>query len=439
MTILDQVIATIRNSKNKSDSKYNLIEAFDFSEAQAEAIVSLQLYRLTNTDVTALENERLQLNEDIASYQAILSDDKVLYGRMKSELRAIKKAYASERRTEIQDEIQEVIVKKQLLISEEDVIVVVTRGGYIKRSSLRSFKASGIEEVGLRDGDHVQFLEKMSTLDQLVFITNKGNYIFQPVYELQDIRWKDLGEHISQRIAFASDESIIGVFKYDENSKDNLLLASAAGMIKQTALSEFKEFRGYKNKSSLAMNLSSDTDQVIGVYRIDGATDQSQAQVILVTHFGFTLRYSIDEISIIGARAKGVKSINLKQDDYVVGLSYAAVPDDNLQLMMVTQRGHMKRLKWTEINVLGRAKRGLVALKELKTNPHRFVAAFEVINTKQVFEVLTSQSHRENFRTGDVAIANRYSNGSMLVDEKNHGQISLVTPLIDFTSFNPEK
>ena len=330
-------------------------------------------------------------------------------------------------------------MKKQLLISEEDVIVVVTRGGYIKRSSLRSFKASGIEEVGLRDGDHVQFLEKMSTLDQLVFITNKGNYIFQPVYELQDIRWKDLGEHISQRIAFASDESIIGVFKYDENSKDNLLLASAAGMIKQTALSEFKEFRGYKNKSSLAMNLSSDTDQVIGVYRIDGATDQSQAQVILVTHFGFTLRYSIDEISIIGARAKGVKSINLKQDDYVVGLSYAAVPDDNLQLMMVTQRGHMKRLKWTEINVLGRAKRGLVALKELKTNPHRFVAAFEVINTKQVFEVLTSQSHRENFRTGDVAIANRYSNGSMLVDEKNHGQISLVTPLIDFTSFNPEK
>lgn len=125
MTILDQVIATIRNSKNKSDSKYNLIEAFDFSEAQAEAIVSLQLYRLTNTDVTALENERLQLNEDIASYQAILSDDKVLYGRMKSELKAIKKAYASERRTEIQDEIQEVIVKKQLLIPEEDVVVVV--------------------------------------------------------------------------------------------------------------------------------------------------------------------------------------------------------------------------------------------------------------------------------------------------------------------------
>ena len=187
------------------------------------------------------------------------------------------------------------------------------------------------------------------------------------------------------------------------------------------------------------MNLSSDTDQVIGVYRIDGATDQSQAQVILVTHFGFTLRYSIDEISIIGARAKGVKSINLKQDDYVVGLSYAAVPDDNLQLMMVTQRGHMKRLKWAEINVLGRAKRGLVALKELKTNPHRFVAAFEVIDTKQVFEVLTSQSHHEKFRTGDVAIANRYSNGSMLVDEKVHGQISLVTPLIDFTSFNPEK
>src|SRR5699024_12054494 len=112
----------------------------------------------------------------------------------------------------------------------------------------------------------------------------------------------------------------------------------------------------YKNKSSLAMNLSSDTDQVIGVYRIDGATDQSQAQVILVTHFGFTLRYSIDEISIIGARAKGVKSINLKQDDYVVGLSYAAVPDDNLQLMMLNERWHMKRLKCIENKVIVRYK-----------------------------------------------------------------------------------
>lgn len=439
MSVLDQVIKTIRNSKNKSDSKQNLVKEFDFSETQAEAIVSLQLYRLTNTDVTALENERLQLNEDIASYQAILSDDKVLYGRMKTELKAIKKSYASPRRTEIQDEIEEVVVKKQLLIPEEDVVVVVTRGGYIKRSSIRSFKASGVEEVGLRDGDHVLYMSKLTTLDQLIFITNKGNYIFQPVYELQDIRWKDLGEHISQRIAFASDESLIGVFQYDIESKDNLLLASSAGMIKQTALSEFKEFRGHKNRSALAMNLTSDDDRVVAVHRISGETKQAEAQVILTTHFGFTLRYPIEEVSVIGARAKGLKSINLKQDDFVVGAVYAAEPDDNLQIMIVTQRGHMKRLKWAEVNLLGRAKRGLVALKELKSNPHRVVAAFEVADTNQLFEVKTSQDSIQTFRTGDIPIANRYSNGSMLIDEKIDGYITQVTPLMNYTAFNPEK
>ncbi|OYQ67831.1 DNA topoisomerase IV subunit A [Aerococcus sp. 1KP-2016] len=438
MSILDEVIAVIRNSKNKSDSKQNLIREFDFSETQAEAIVSLQLYRLTNTDVTALQNERLQLNEEIASYQAILNDDKLLYARMKTELKAIKKAYASERRTEIQDEIEEVIVKKQLLISEEDAIVVVTRGGYIKRSTIRSFKASGVEEVGLRDGDHVLYMAKHTTLEQLVFITSKGNYIFQPVYELQDIRWKDLGEHISQRISFASDEYIIGVFPYAENSKDNLLLATAQGMIKQTGLSEFKEFRGYKNKAGVAMTLSSDTDQVISVYKVDSSTDQTKAQVILTTHFGFTLRYPIEEISIIGARAKGVKSINLKQDDYVISAVYAAEPNDNLQIMMVTQRGHMKRMKWAEINVLGRAKRGLVALKELKANPHRIVAAFSVEDTNQMFEVISSHGKILLLRAGDIPIANRYSNGSMLVDEKENGQITTVTPIIDYQNFQSE-
>lgn len=438
MSILDEVIAVIRNSKNKSDSKNNLVQEFDFSETQAEAIVNLQLYRLTNTDVTALQNERLQLNEDIASYNAILSDDKLLYARMKTELKAIKKAYSSDRRTEIQDEIEEVVVSKQLLIAEEDVVVVVTRGGYIKRSSLRSFKASGVEEAGLRDGDHVMYMEKHTTLDQLVFITSKGNYIFQPVYELQDIRWKDLGEHISQRIAFSSDESIIGVFPYSENSKDNLLLASSKGMIKQTALSEFKEFRGHKNKSAVAMNLTGDDDKLIAVHRVSADSDQSTAQVILTTNFGFTLRYAIDEINTIGTRAKGLKSINLKQGDIVVGVVYADKPTDQLQMMMVTQRGHMKRLKWEEVNVLGRAKRGLVALKELKTNPHRFVKAFGVEDTNQQFEVNTSQGHTDIFRTGDIPIASRYANGSMVVDEKTEGQITEVTPLIDYQNFTLE-
>ncbi|AMB98687.1 DNA topoisomerase IV subunit A [Aerococcus urinaehominis] len=431
VSILDEIITTIRNSKNKADAKKNLANQFEFSEVQAEAIVSLQLYRLTNTDIKSLQDERLDLNEDLARFHTILSDEKALFKLMKQELKTIKTNYASPRRTSIEAEIEEVVVEKQLLIPVEDAMVTVTRNGYIKRSSLRSFGASKPEEVGLREGDQLVYMAEMQTTDNLIMITSKGNYIYQPVYELQEIRWKDLGEHASQRLPLQADERIIFVTPYLEDSQAKLLLASQEGMIKQTPLADFKSFRGYKKKMALAMNLQSPSDQVIQVYRIEDQVDPDQAQVILFSKFGFALRYSLGEISTVGSRAKGVKSINLKAGDQVVGLAYQNQVNDQAQVIVFTQRGHVKRMNWEEISVLGRAKRGLQVLKTLKTKPHYLVAAYQIDNLKDRYQAYTSQGDLLTLMAGDVNLANRTSNGSALIDETIHGQVILVTKLLN--------
>ncbi|MFR2689243.1 MAG: DNA topoisomerase IV subunit A, partial [Enterococcus faecium] len=217
LSILDEVIATIRESKDKKDAKKNLVDVFQFTEEQAEAIVTLQLYRLTNTDITELQKESESLIAQITELNKILSNDKELFSVMKKELREVKKNYSSARLTTIEDEIEEIKIDTQVLVAQEDVIVSVTREGYVKRTSLRSYSASKPEEIGMREGDYLLYSGELSTLDHVLLITNKANVIYRPVHELPDLKWKDAGEHISQTISNLSvDESILAVFPYQK-------------------------------------------------------------------------------------------------------------------------------------------------------------------------------------------------------------------------------
>ncbi|AEA01728.1 MULTISPECIES: DNA topoisomerase IV subunit A [Aerococcus] len=429
ISILDQVITIIRNSSDKKDAKNNLISEYQFSQAQAEAIVTLQLYRLTNTDITALQEEKLSLNEAINQYQAILSDETILMKLIQSELKAIKKAYATDRLTKIEAEVEEIKIKKEFLIPDEEVVTVVTRGGYIKRSSLRSYQSSNFADLGLRDGDHVLYLAAHSTLDNLVLITNKGNYIFQPVYEMQELRWKDLGEHLSQRIPIASDEKIIQVYPYAKDSQDTIVLATREGMIKQSKLSELKKIRGHKNKASQIMPLSSPLDEVVNCYLVNNQSDKQNGEVILFTALGFSLRYQISEINTVGLRAKGVISINLKDQDQVVNFVYQDQVDEDQQILLATQRGYMKRMRWRDIQTMTRAKRGLMVLREVKSKPHRLVQALEVESTQEVYELYTSNGELSQIKAVDVPLHERYSNGSQIIDEGRLGELLDVIPL----------
>lgn len=411
LSILDEVITLIRNSKNKKDAKDNLVAEFEFTEAQAEAIVMLQLYRLTNTDIVALENEHNELANLIKEYRHILDNHDALLQVIKSELTDIRKRFKSERLSSIEAEIAEIKIDKEVMVPSEDVVLSITRQGYIKRTSTRSFNASGVTEVGLKDGDSLLKYQTVNTQDTVLVFTNKGRYLFIPVHKLADIRWKELGQHVSQIVPLDDYETVVDVYN-EQSFKDDAfyVLATRNGMIKKSNVSLFKTTR--YNKPLVAMKVK-DNDELINVIRLN--EDQL---ISVLTHKGMSLTYSSEELSDTGLRAAGVKSINLKDEDFVV---MTDVVDSDSSIIMATQRGAVKRISYKILHQAKRAQRGITLLKELKKNPHRVVAGY-VVKDESMY-TLYSESHSEEGQITDIHLSEQYTNGSFVVDVKEFGDV----------------
>ncbi|MBY8574126.1 DNA topoisomerase IV subunit A [Lactiplantibacillus plantarum] len=418
MSILDQVIKTIRGSKDKKNAKQNLVSQFDFSEIQAEAIVTMQLYRLTNTDVTQLEKESAELAKAIATYQLILAEPKELDKVLRRELKAVQKAYPTSRLTEIQNEIQELKVKTEVVIPQEDVIVMISHDGYIKRTSLRSYSASEPDDNGLKDEDYPIYLAKNSTLDHLMMFTNMGHLIYRPIYEIADAKWKDTGEHISQTIGLAENERITWVYSFENlKATGKFLVATSDGYIKQTAFADYTPGRTYKTRASQFIKMKSDDATVVTVEYLPAAPTGT---LILITQHGYGLRYDLSEVPTIGAKAVGVKSMDLR-DDAIVRATIAA--DDDL-IAMITQRGSFKKMKVADLPVTSRARRGVQVLRELKNNPHRVVDYVLVASDANgvALDVLTDRGKHHSILNDDYPTSARYSNGSFVVDTDTEGE-----------------
>ncbi|MCM3116337.1 DNA topoisomerase IV subunit A [Neobacillus sp. MER 74] len=417
LSILDEVIATIRASKDKRDAKDNLIAKFDFTEPQSEAIVSLQLYRLTNTDITALRQEAEELAKKIEELTSILASEKTLFSVIKKELKDVKKRFADERRSKIEAEIEELKINLEVTVPSEDVIVTITKHGYVKRTSTRSYAASNGQDLAMKDSDRLLAQLEMNTKDVLLLFTNKGNYLFCPVHELPDIRWKDLGQHVANIIPIDRDEEIIQAIPVKDFEADLFLVfITKNGMAKKTELKQYKAQR--YSKPLVGINLKDD-DQVIDVHLTDGTNE-----LFLITHLGYALWFHEEEISIVGARAAGVKGINLKDDDFVIG-GKIIHPDSNETIVIATQRGAVKRMKMKEFEKATRAKRGVVILRELKSNPHR-IAGFDIANEQDVIFIQTEKGHLEELNTIDIHYSDRYSNGSFILDEEENGKVTTV-------------
>lgn len=417
LSILDQVIATIRASKDKRDAKNNLIKQYDFTEAQSEAIVSLQLYRLTNTDITALQNEANELAKKIDELTAILGSENKLFSVIKKELKDVRKRFADERRTKIQAEIEEIKINLEVLVASEDVIVTVTKDGYIKRTSQRSYAASNGLDFGMKDTDRLLAHLNINTTDVVLLFTNKGNYLYLPVHELPDIRWKDLGQHVANIIPLERDEQIIKALPVTNFEKEAFLLfVTKNGMVKKTELNQYKAQR--YSKPLVAMNLKN-KDEVLDVYLTDGTKD-----LFIATNLGYALWFSEEEISPIGIRAAGVKGINLKDGDFVRGGKIIEDPGSQ-SVVIVTQRGAIKRMKLGEFEKATRAKRGVVMLRELKSNPHRIVGV-EIVKNEDEIVIQSEKLQTETVRAGDIRFNDRYSNGSFIMDEADSGKIKTV-------------
>ena len=424
ISILDEVIALIRASENKADAKENLKVSYDFTEEQAEAIVTLQLYRLTNTDVVILEEEQAELREKIAMLSAIIGDERTMYNLMKRELREVKKKFGNPRLSELQDKANTIEIDTASLIVEEETYVSVTRGGYIKRTSPRSFNSSTVDEVGKREDDRLIFVSSAKTTQHLLIFTNLGNVIYRPVHDLADIRWKEIGEHLSQTITnFETNEEVICTELVDNFDEGTYFAVTKLGQIKRVERKEFSPWRTYKSKSVKFAKLKNEDDQIITLSPI------KLDDVMLVTKNGYALRFNIEEVPVVGAKAAGVKAINLKKDD-VLAAAFIANTDS---LYILTQRGALKRMAVADIPVTSRANRGLQVLRELKSKPHRIFQAGPVFGEQpaeldlfssdhptaeeeQILSIVSNKGTTYQVNLADLGLSERTSNGSFISD-----------------------
>jgi len=417
ISILDELIQTIRASKDKSDAKKQIIAKYDFTEEQAEAIVMLQLYRLTNTDITSLEREADELKKQIAELSLILNSEAKLFQMIKADLKQLKKTFGDERRTVIEEKSDDLTFDIEVTVAKEIELTSITRDGYVKRTSLRSYAASNCEEFAIKENYHLIRLIELNTTDHLLLFTNKGKFISFPVHELPDIRWKDMGQHISNLAALDKDEFIVqGIPVRSFDTEQYVVFFTKNGMIKRSSIKQYQVQR--HSRSFIAINLKND-DEIVNVFQTDGYSD-----VFVATNTGYGLWYHESEVSVVGQRAAGVKSIQLKEGEHVVN---GAVFDElhEPSLVVVTQRGACKRMELSEFTRSTRAKRGLAMLRELKRKSHR-IKGFMTIYENESIYFATVKGEVHHTVPLELSASDRYSNGSFVIDVDHQGEVTEV-------------
>lgn len=401
ISILDEVIKVIRASKNKQDAKDNLVKEFEFTPEQAEAIVVLQLYRLTNTDVVALENEKASLEKIIAGLTSILGSEAVLKSVMKKDLRDVRDSYDTPRITEIKDEITEIKIDTTAMIPKEDVVVLVTKDGYIKRTSFRSYTASNPEDITIKENDYIIGLYEMNTTDTLLVFTTAGNYLHIPVHIIPDLKWKDMPKHVSNLIEMTSGESVVAAIPaYNFETEKNIVIATHDGMIKRSKLKDFKLLRYSKETSCMKLK---DNDYVIAAFTED------KPCLFLTTDTGYGLSFKTEEVPVVGVKASGVKAIKLKDDNLVSINQYSQTEDEFISI--ITTKGTGKRVRLNEFELSTRTRRGLLIIREVKTNPYKILKTF-ITDSKNYIGLKNSDINI--IKLTELPISDRHSIGSQL-------------------------
>lgn len=402
ISILDEVIAVIRASKNKPDAIENLVKKFDFTTEQATAIVMLQLYRLTNTDITVLNEKLENLRKIIEELTGILNDESKLKGVIKDELRRMKKEYGVPRKTEISEIVKEIKIDQTDLITKEDVIIVLTNDGYLKRVPIKSHNSAD-GETALKPGDYVICYKQTNTLNKLCIFTSRGNYLYLPIHEIPSCKWKDLGKHISNFVTISPDDKAVNAFIISENvTNPEVTMFTREGMVKRTNLNDFIVSR--YSKAYTAMKLK-DTDEVVNVCI-------TKPNVLIVTKTGYYLNYMASEIPLSGPKAAGVKGINLKDDNVISGICYSE-KDEYIDIF--TNQKTAKRVKLSELNMLSRAKRGTTLIKKVKSTNYEIIKAFST-STKEIIGI-KSKDDIYLVKNSDIPIMDKESTGSVILKQ----------------------
>ena len=395
ISILDEVIATIRSSKNKSNAIENLEEQYAFTFEQAKAIVELQLYRLTNTDILDIEERMKELAKNMHIWTQILENEEALKYVMKTELKQIKKEYATPRRTEIKDEVTEIKIDLKSMIPKENVVVIVTNEGYIKRVSTKVFQTN-TEEPTMKPGDFITNMFEVTTLDHILLFTNLGNYLFLPVHKIPEAKWKELGKHVNNIVSLSPEEKIVSSCIYNPN--EEIVSVTKKGMIKRTKASEYEATRISKAMTSMKLK---EEDEVLTAIL-------ATQNLLLVSKNGYYCKFNKIEIPLVGVRGSGVKAMNLKEDEIVsiVGIS------DEEYITVFTNKNTAKRVKMSEFEETGRAKRGNALIKKVKSSPYE-VTNVLATNTKTDI-TLVNEDGKKEIKNSEIPIMDLQSTGSTI-------------------------
>ena len=412
--VLDEVIRIIRASKNKEDSIKNLCEAFQFTYEQADAIVTMRLYRLSNTDVTALLEEQKNLHTMIDFLNSILNDEEVLKEQIKKSLQEIKKEYANPRRTEIKDEVTEIKIDAMDMIPKENVVVVVTNEGYVKKIPFKSYSQASQEPTILKPGDYITGLYNTTSKDTLLLFTNQGHYLYVPIYEIQDTKWKELGKHINNIIQLNTDEVIVANMILDDLSKI-VTLITKEGTTKRIEIKDLVVSRYSKPINCMKLK---DNDEVVSAFIDNGKS-------LFVTKNGYYLNFNSEEISIVSPKAAGVKGIKLKDDEVICGLS----PQEDIDyITIVTDKNTAKRIKLSDLEMATRALKGSTLIKKVKSKPY-YIKDVIPVNSKTILG-LKIDNDIKGIKAVDIPIMDLASTGSTIT-KQNLENVFAVSTIIE--------
>ena len=360
ISILDDVIALIRKSKDKKDAKEKLKAAFLFSEEQAEAIVSLRLYRLSSTDITILKEENKTLVKEISELNSILKSKEVLDAVLVNELKEVNELFVTPRKSKIEDEIVEVVVDKLAMIPNEPCYISLSKDGYLKRFSERAFNANANTIPSVKDSDALIGVKACDTLDTLLIFTSRGNYAYLPVYKIEECKFKDMGKHVSHYVKMEGMEKVVGaVLVKNFDTFAFVITATKDGMIKKTSIPRFDVDRS--SKAMMCMKLKANDEMVAVALAYDGD------DLILVSKDGYCNRYSSDILADLAPRAQGVMGMNVKNDELA-----AVVADhhDGEELLLTTNKGGFKRIHIANLDFTSRNTKGYRLFRQIKSNPH---------------------------------------------------------------------
>lgn len=423
LNILDEVIATIKASKNRADAQNNLVAKYGFSERQADAILTLQLYRLTNLEITALEKELRETQKRIAYLRSILESEKKLLGVIKDELTEIRDKYGIDRRSSIRGEVEELKVNLEVMVQSEDVIVTLSEEGYMKRTSMLSFTRSGgdLQTAGVKEGDAISSVYEVNTIDNLLLFTRKGQYYMLPVHQIPEFKWKDTGTAVVNIVPIPKDDSIVAVIPVKDFNQPgaSLVFITKRAQVKRTELKEYMTTRS----TAIAAAKVADGDEVIRVLQSDGTK-----QLLLVSKLGMSIRFSEQEVNPMGRVAAGVRGMLLREDDELIAAEWVA--EDEGEVLVVTDLGYAKRTLLLDYPLQGRGGKGVQTFefkegKRVKPNGSALVAALYCKEEMGII-ALTTQGAQLAASTEKAPIEDRKSIGRILLPVEKNDVITTV-------------